>query len=437
MRCALWLSLLVTAAALPSSPGRAQGDDAVLTAPQAFALAERYRRDGRTQAAEALLEALTRDRDPVIRAEARFRLGQSRMRRHDYRGAVDAFSALLAEKPDVQPARIALAQALALEGKPLAAAAQFRRAQSGGLPPDVQQLVDRFGDVLRRTRPYGLSLELGIAPDSNINQATQARTIDIAGFPLAIDDSGRASSGIGLTASADAFATLPLRSSLSLVSRVAASGNFYRQSRFDDLLISASTGPEWTIGRTVVRPAATYSWRQFGGSRYSQGFGGMLQMLSPAGKTGQIGATVTLSDQRYRIAAQSGLQLAATVSYEKALSPRLYARLAANVQRADAKADAYATTSFGGSVSLSRDVGAATVYMDAGYLRTNADGPFALFGAGRRDDRIDLSAGAAWKRLSLLGLTPVIRLQQTFNRSPLAIYQFKRTRLELALREQF
>ena len=250
-----------------------------------FTLAESYQRDGKPEVAEVLLESLTRDRDANIRAEARFRLGQSRMKRHDYGGAVEAFSALLTEKPDAQPARIALAQALALEGKPGAAARQLRRAQAAGLPQDVQRLVDRFGDVLRRTRPYGVNLEFGIAPDSNINQATQSRTIDIGGFPLAIDDSGRASSGIGLTASADAFATLPLRSDLSLVSRVAANGDFYHRDRFDDLLISASTGPESTIGRTVMRSAITYSWRQFGGSRYSQGFGGMLQCLRrPAGQ---------------------------------------------------------------------------------------------------------------------------------------------------------
>ena len=107
------------------------------------------------------------------------------------------------------------------------------------------------------------------------------------------------------------------------------------------------------------------------------------------------------------------------------------------IKRADAKADAYATTSFGGSMSLSRDLGQATLYVDASYLRTNADGPFALFGARRRDDRVDLSAGAAWKRLSILGLTPVVRVQQTFNWSPLANYQFRRTRVELALSEQF
>jgi hypothetical protein len=437
MRYPLLLPFLFAAATLPLAPIRAQGSDAVLTAPQVFTLAERYQRDGKPETAEVLLESLTRDRDADIRAEARFRLGQSRMKRHDYGGAAEAFIALLAEKPDAQPARIALAQALALDGKPRAAARQLRRAQSAGLPQDVQRLVDHFGDVLRRTRPYGVNIEFGIAPDSNINQATQSRTIDISGFPLVIDDSGRASSGIGLTASADAFVTLPLRSDLSLVSRVAANGNFYRRDRFDDLLLSASTGPESTIGRTVVHSAITYSWRQFGGSRYSQGFGGVLQMLSPVGKTAQVGATITLSDQHYRIAAQNGIQLAATASYEQALSDRLYARLEATLRRADAKADAYATTSFGGSVSLSRDLGQATLYVDASFLRTNADGPFALFGAGRHDDRIDLSAGAAWKRWSILGLTPVVRVQQTFNRSPLAIYQFRRTRVEFALSEQF
>ena len=150
-----------------------------------------------------------------------------------------------------------------------------------------------------------------------------------------------------------------------------------------------------------------------------------------------MGASLTVSDQRYRISAQSGIQLTATASYEQALSSRLYGRVEATVQRIDARADAYATTSFGGDASLSRDLGAATLYVDAGYLRTDADGPFALFGVGRHDDRFDFSAGAAWKRLSILGLTPLVRLQQTFNRSPLALYRFKRTRLELALTEQW
>src|SRR5690606_34845587 len=114
-----------------------------------FALAEAYQREGRIADAEALLEALGRDRDPDVRAEARFRLGHALMARKDFDEAADIFAALLEEKPDAQPARLALAQALALGGKPGAAARQLRRAQAGGLPEDVQRLVDRFGDLLR------------------------------------------------------------------------------------------------------------------------------------------------------------------------------------------------------------------------------------------------------------------------------------------------
>lgn len=437
MRSSAQVLLAILAATMLAQAARAQDNEAVLTAPQVFALAEAYEQAGRMEDAEALLEALTRDRDGDIRAEARFRLGEARMARRDFDGAAEAFAALLEEKPEAQPARLALAQALARAGRTGEAARQLRRAEAAGLPEDVQRLVDRFGDVLRRSRPYGVSVELGIAPDSNINQATESRILDVGGFPLVLDDAGRATSGIGLTGAADAFATLPIASGVPLVSRVAAVGNIYRQQRFNDIALSASSGPEFTLGRAVVRPAATYSWRRVGGNRYSHGLGGTAQLLAPAGRAGQIGASFSISDQHYRIPEQDGIQLSAAASYEEALSSRLYGRLEATIQRADAKADAYASTSFGAQGSLSRDFGAATLYVNAGYMRTNGDGPFVLFGAARRDDRLDLSVGAAWKRWSLLGMTPVVRLQQTFNRSPLDIYRFQRTRLEFALTERF
>ena len=420
-----------------SAAGRAQKNEAVLTPPKVFALAESYQRQGRSADAEALLEALTRDPNPDYRAEARFRLGEARMARRDYTGAADAFSALLEEKPNAQPARLELARALALSGKSAAAARQLRRAEAAGLPEDVQRLVDRFGDVLRRSRPYGASIELGFAPDSNINQATDARTLDIGGVPLTLDQNGRETSGVGLLAGGEAFASLPLERGVSFVTRMGGTGNFYRQRRFDDIYLSASSGPEFTVGRDVVRVAATYAWRQIGKTTYSQGFGSSLQLLGPAGKAGQLGLTLSVADQRYRIPDQNGLQYAAQASYERAISPRLYGRVEVNLARAEAKAGPYATTSYGIGGSVSCDLGAATIYGSASYLRTDGDTPFVLFGAARHDDRIDLGLGVGWKRLSIVGLAPVVRLDQTFNQSPVDLYKFQRTRLELALTERF
>lgn len=430
-----WMPLLVVAVAIPAA-ARAQ-DTAILTAPKAFALAEAYQKAGREADAEALLKALSQDPNADYRAEARFRLGEALMARRDYAGAIDAFSALLEQKPDAKAARIELAKALALGGKPAAAERQLRRAEAGGLPPDVQRLVDKFGDVLRRSRPYGASFELGIAPDSNINQATDVRTVDIGGFPLTLDESGRAKSGIGLLASGDAFASLPLAHGVALVTNIAGTGNFYRSGRFTDLFVTASSGPEFVIDREVIRAAATYAWRQVGKSTYSKGYGGSLQMTGPAGKAGQFGFTLSLSQQRYRIPDQNGLQFAARASLERALSSRLFGRIELNVARQEAVAAPYASWSYGIAGSLSRDVGALTVYGSAAYSRTEGDAPFALFGAGRHDNRLDVSIGAGWKHFSVAGLSPVVRVSQTINRSPLAIYKFRRTRLELALAERF
>lgn len=429
------------APSLPSAepvlgPPAAPAQEAELTAAQVFALAARYREQGRIADAEALLHALTGDRDPHVRAEARFRLGQSLMARGDHQGAVDAFAALLEEQPDAQPVRLELARALALQGNRAAAARQLRRAQTGGLPEDVQRLVDRFAAVLRSSRPWGGGLELGIAPDTNINQATSATTIDFQGIPLVIDPEGRATSGVGLTLAGDAYVRVPVAGA-NLVSRVAGQANLYGKQRFTDIALTVSSGPEIQQGQAIVRPAATYSYRAFGGSTYSQGPGASLDLLTPLSRTAQASFTAFVAKLDYRIAEQDGTQFSASARIEHALSPRLYARLEATGLRHNARAAAYSTTSYGGGALLSRDAGAFTVFARAGYLRTKADAPFAIFAAARRDDRVDLSAGLSWNRWNIAGLSPVVRLEQTFNASPLDLYRFKRTRVQFALAQRF
>jgi hypothetical protein len=220
-------------------------------------------------------------------------------------------------------------------------------------------------------------------------------------------------------------------------SQTSPAGNFYRAGRFTDIFLAASSGPEFAVGREVVRPAATYAWRQVGKSTYSKGYGGSVQMRGLAGKAAQFGFTLALSQQRYRIPDQNGLQYAARASFERALSSRLFGLIEVNVARQEAVAAPYASWSYGIAGSLSGDVRALTVYGNAAYSRTEGDAPFALCGAGRRDDRLDFSIGAGWKHFSIAGLSPVVRISQTINRSPLAIYQFRRTRLELALVERF
>ena len=54
-------------------------------------------------------------------------------------------------------------------------------------------LVDRYSEALRAARPFGMSFEFALAPDSNINRATRSDTLGTVLGDFTIDDDARPS----------------------------------------------------------------------------------------------------------------------------------------------------------------------------------------------------------------------------------------------------
>lgn len=115
-----------------------------------------------------------------------------------WQDAAIAFRALLDEQPNAPRVRLELARALAAIGDDGGARRQIRQAQAAGLPPEVAVTVGRFDRALRSRKPWGGTFELALAPDSNINRATQARVLDTIIAPLTLSEDARAQSGHGV-----------------------------------------------------------------------------------------------------------------------------------------------------------------------------------------------------------------------------------------------
>src|SRR4051812_28828847 len=116
--------IFLAALALGQSSPPAQGDACTAeqgcvraTAAQLFALADKLYEAGDGEGAAGILQALTQDVHPELRAEARFRLAALREKMGDFAGAAQALRDLLAEQPDANPARLELARILARMGK--------------------------------------------------------------------------------------------------------------------------------------------------------------------------------------------------------------------------------------------------------------------------------------------------------------------------------
>src|SRR3546814_5220906 len=89
--------------------------------------------------------------------------------------------------------------------KPGAADRQCKIAeQDQDLTPEVLRTIRTVRDTILAKRPWQIDVAFGLAPDTNINNATSLDTIRVNlgdnSIPLTLDESARAKSGIGQTA---------------------------------------------------------------------------------------------------------------------------------------------------------------------------------------------------------------------------------------------
>src|SRR6185295_8759996 len=196
-------SLAVAASQTPATadPCAGQRNCRQLTAEQMFAAADDLAGQGDLAGAAQLLEALTQDPHPELRAEARFRLAAVREKLGDLRGAAQALRDLLAEQPTANPARLELARILSRLGQAEEAKKQVAAAEAWGLTPEVEQNVRRFASTLRQTKRRGLTVEATAGPDSNVNRSTSSLFIDTIIAPFELDPDARRQSALGFTGS--------------------------------------------------------------------------------------------------------------------------------------------------------------------------------------------------------------------------------------------
>ncbi|HEY0111845.1 MAG TPA: tetratricopeptide repeat protein [Allosphingosinicella sp.] len=415
----------------PAGPGAETG----LTAAQVFALAEEMRREGRLDESEELLRALLKDPELDVRVEARFRLGKWRMERGFPEEAARHFARIIEDRPKAAPVRLEYARALAAMGQESSALRQIQRMQAAALPRSVRLAADRIGSALQTARAWGGSVELGLAPDSNFSQGTGSRQIELFGLPFELDEEARARGGVGITFAGSLYRRERLSPTADLLAVGAAEGAVYDLDRGNHAALSLSVGPEF--GRRL-RPSVSLARRWYGGRTHSSSFGGAFSLRRPLGRTALVDTAISVQRVKvHRNAEQSATFASASLSVEKALTPTLHARASLFGSRNSAAAAPYSSISGGGDMLLAKDVGAWVLYGRLGYSLARGDAIFPLFGDRRSDRRLDMSTGISFRRIQIAGATPVLRITRSSNRSSLELFDFRRTRVDMALSRPF
>lgn len=435
----LTLIAALIAAAQPAAaePCAATQNCVTTGAAQLFAFADKLFKSGDNEGAVQVLQALTQDKHAELRAEARFRLAAVYEKMGDLERSADALRALLAEQPDAGRARLELARILSRLGDVKGARAEVEVAEKAGLPPEVQATVRNFSTSLAPARRTGFSLEMSSGPDSNINRATGSQYIDTIIAPFELDPDARRRSGFGATLNGQAWTRTAI-DAIDLLTAARARADLFDKSRFNDIQLSADSGPQFSGGIGIIRPALTLERRWFGGKGYASGYGALFDWQVPLGARtqGEIG----LSRIRQNVdlnPGQDGWRTSADFSVARGLGPATTARASLHLGALEARVRPESLRQWGVDLLVAHRFDKFSMFAQAGITRTRGLAPLFLFGEKRRDRRIDLAAGVIFSRVRLGGFSPLLRLSHTDSKADIVLYEFKRTRLDIGFTRSF
>ncbi|MES2442616.1 MAG: surface lipoprotein assembly modifier [Pseudomonadota bacterium] len=437
-----WRAAAFLFAAACATPAAAQDAPPVhmegLKAAQLFEIADQAVAAGRPQDAEAIYRGLAHDPDVEIRNEARFRLALmlSLLGRHP--DAAVELRAILDEKPGSPRVRLELARVLALAGEDAAARRELRQAQAGGLPAEVSHVVDQFANALRSRKPFGASLELALVPDSNINRATDAQTLDTIIAPLELSDDAREQSGLGARIAGQAFFRVPVGAHLAIVPRVSGQGEFYRRKQFDDASASALIGLEWSPGRERFQLSGGGTYRWYGLEPYARTATASLNWQHPLSRRAQLSAALTAADTDYRLNdLQDGALFNAELGIERAFNARSGGGITLSATRQTARDPGYANVAAGATLVTWRELGHTTAFATLTTRGLEADARLLLYPERRRDLLLGGSIGATFRGFKLRGFAPLVRVSYERNFSTVGIYDYRRLAASFGITRAF
>ena len=435
----------MTATSLNAKEADRPGDSAPLpsatdlTAAQVFELADQARARHDFATAEVAYRALTRDRDPEIRTEARFRLGM--MLADDLKHYADAaleFRRILDDKPEAARVRLELARMQAMLGDMGAARKELRAAQATGLPPAVEQLVRFYSRALNARKPAGGSVEISLAPDSNINRATRSDTLDTVIGNFTLDKEAQAKSGVGLNLQGQGYLRLGVQSGTDLLVRASGSAMLYRDADFNDITVGIQAGPQFSWGDNRLNLSFGPSWRWYGRDPYSETIGGNVSWQRTTSKRSQVrleGGVSHVSNKRNPLQTADDFTLSAGV--DRAFSGRLGGGVQLFGVREVAHDPGYSLASGGVSIYLFREIGRTTLVGTGGYSHLEADERLFLYPKRRVEDRYSASVAATLRALHLGSFAPLVRLKWERNHSSIEIYDFSRVAAEFGVTSAF
>jgi hypothetical protein len=343
--------------------------------------------------------------------------------------------------------RLELARALMIEGDQAAADHHLRLAsQDKELPPEIAATIRSARGVIRDQRSWNFHFDIGLAPDTNINNATSAEQVDLLvspnnRLPFTLNPDARARSGLGLTGSFSGGVRLKQSDKLALLADADGQFTHYDHSDFNDDMVQLALGPEFKLnGKSTLSAQVVGLQRWFGGKTAQQQLGlksGLTTFLDQGQRIG-IQADVRHTSSGFGTS-YDGWQYGAYGTYERVVARTMVASASAYVRRESLKSEAFSNTEAGFNLGIGGELPhGINAGLSGGLSYADYDGAILMFSSEqRRDFRANVRVYLGSRAIRIFGFSPSITYTFTHNGSNYRFYDSDRHRFRFALAHYF
>ena len=354
---------------------------------------------------------------PEYRLQHRFLKGFIAVETGNLALAEETFRKILNEDPSQTRVRLELARVMLLTGKESAANYHFRLAQQDeDLPEEIRQTVGGIRSILRNNRAWSLNFDVGIAPDTNINSATSAESVNInfgpIQLPLSLNEAARKKSGLGQTAGFSAGLRIKATEQLAFVIDGDGYGVNYAGELADNFQLQLAAGPQLRLSdRSSLTLQALGQQRWFGGQRANTDFGAQLGFQSALDEGQRIGFAI---DGRRTSSGfsdvYSGWQIGSNVTYERVIARSFIASASLFGRRDLLESEAFSNVSYGASLGIGGELPfGLNAGVNGNVSQAIFDAPQLIYSPERRKDlRLFGRAYLGVRAFKLLGFSPSV-----------------------------
>lgn len=418
--------------------------EVTMTAIDAVKLAGNLIERGDIDHAQQILTKMPQTKSLPVEIERWFLLGQISQKQGNYENAIKIYKKILDAQPDLARIRFELALCYIKMERWYRADYHLRLAMAGDdLPDDVKKMMTYYRYVIRQNKRWNIWFNFGAAPDSNINNGNGGRECVYGGYCRNLKDP---ESVLGANLTLGGNYEFVLSDHWRWKSDANIYSNTYNNHDYDDLYLSASTGPRYIWTRGDVWLAGIGARRWYGGEKYNWSYGAKLDTNYDFTRKFSGGLSLRVLENKYDEYGPflNGQTYSANLKLVYSFNARLYTVLRPGLTREDTINPVYSYWQPGIAIGFGTELPYGFhMYIEPSFYTSKYDKPQYVVKDNRfaqiteRDFVQRCALSLSNNRFDIWGFVPTLTVSYTKRDSNIWQREYHKTTLEFTMQQRF